>query len=160
MTADSIGLIRRLAGGVRPFGPDDPAGPPDRISLDFQSMLSLARKGALHSGAPVRMTQGLANSLDPGTRDQLASAADAAAAEGITRALVLIEQRMFRLDVPARTIVDAPDPSEEVIAGIDGVVRRAATPPTAPNQPPDHRPARVVRNASLIDALSEIPQGD
>lgn len=160
MSSDSIGLIRRLAGGVKPIDPVDLPGPTDRIGSDFRSMLEDARRGVLRSGAPVRVAPALANSLDAGTLDQLAAAADSAAAEGITRALVQIEERMFRLDVPARTVVDSPESGAEVIPGIDGLVRVMDHSTSAPDSRPDPSPARVVRNASLINALSGIPGGD
>jgi hypothetical protein len=154
MSSASVGLIRMLAGGVRAFGPDEPAAPGNPVGFDFESMLGLAGKGKLRSGSPVRLARGFADRVGAEMLGQLATAADTAAAEGITRALVMIEERMFRLDVLARTVIDAPDHGAEVIAGIDGVVRRGAPAELRPDSRGELGPARVVRNASLIDALA------
>lgn len=149
-------LLRRLAGGVHPVGPGPdaaPAGPRDRVSLDFSAMLSDAADGRLRSDAPVRVPPALRGSIDDPDHRRLSDATDLAASEGIGRALVLFGGRMFRVDVPSRSVIDAPDAQQATITGVDGVVR-ADKPEPGGVADAGLGPARVVRNASLINALS------
>ena len=156
MGEDGPSLLRRLAGGVRPIGAPggtDPPAPRDRATLDFAGMLSRAAGGGLRSDLPVRVPPALRDALDEAAHERLSDATDLAAAEGIARALVLFGGRMFRVDVPSRSVIDAPDAQQPVIAGVDGVVR-ADRPDPGASRGPEPGPARVVRNASLINALA------
>jgi hypothetical protein len=149
-------LLRRLGGGIGPPAHAPSAGTPgDRDTLDFALMLDRARTGRLRSGIPVRVPGALATGLDDAARDRLSEAADAALSEGLSRALVLLGGRMFRLDVGARSVIDAPGPHQAVVAGIDGVVRVSGGAPPHGGPTPDRiGPARLVRNPSLIHALA------
>ncbi|MCC5822985.1 MAG: hypothetical protein LAT64_07155 [Phycisphaerales bacterium] len=153
MGADGPSLLRLLAGGVRPVGSPDPQAPPGRTTLDFPGLLDRAAAGSVRSDLPVRIPPAIRGSVDEAIHARLSDAADAAAAEGVDRALVMLGERMFRLDVDARAIIDAPDAQEKVITGIDGVVIRDAGGPSEEPRP-SSGPARVVRNASLIHTLA------
>jgi hypothetical protein len=162
MDPSASSLLRRLGGGVGPPTHALSAGAPgDRETLDFALLLDQARSGRLRSGIPVRVPDALATGLDDVARERLSQAADAALSEGLSRALVLLGGRMFRLDVGARSVVDAPAPDQAVVAGIDGVVRASADAPSPPGVTHGRiGPARLVRNPSLIHALAgAVPHG-
>lgn len=167
MPEGSAGMLRVLAGGVRPVdgSPPIPAGGlRDRDTLNFGLLLDRAAHGALRSGVRVRLPHALRGDVDEKTVDALSEAADLASAEGIRRAAVVIGSRLFRVDVAARSVVDAPDAQQTAITGIDGLVRaplatdapEAGDPAGAMVSGPSDGPARVVRNASLARALADV----
>lgn len=152
----AIDLLRRLAGGVHPVERASLPAPED----EFSWMLDQARRGQLTTDLPVRVPLGLTPGVDDRVRHELSVAADLAQSEGITRAVVLVDDRAFRVDVRTRTVIDAPDAHITAVGDIDGLVIRHADPtstPAVPAAPPATGPARVVRNASLIDALAAPP---
>lgn len=156
MMPQAIDLLRRLAGGVHPVERATTPAPDG----DFSWMLDLARRGRLTTDLPVRVPLGLTPGVDDRVRHELSIAADMAESEGITRAVVLVDDRAFRVDVRTRTVIDAPDAQITAVGDIDGLVVRHADPsptPAPPTAPPATGPARVVRNASLIDALAAPP---
>lgn len=154
MSGGSVGLLRLLAGGVRPAGAPEPARSPDGGPFDFSAALDAAVRGRLRSGAPVRLPKPLAEGVDDGLRKALSVAADEAAAHGLERVLVTAGNRSFRVDVNARAVIDAPDPGARLVDGIDGLIRADAKDPLA-SGPAGPGPARVVRNASMLRVLAD-----
>lgn len=164
MSPGSGSLLRALAGGVRPV--DAPvsaaaSSPPDRDTLDFQGLLDRARQGELRTGLPLALPVSLRGGIDRATGERLSAAADDAAAMGIDRALVLIGEHAYRVDVRARAVIDAPPEDQHAITGVDGVVRvpsphdpAAGAPTPSPAHGPAAGPARVVRNTSLLETLA------
>lgn len=172
MSPGSGSLLRALAGGVHPVDTPasvGPASPPDRETLDFGLALAHAREGELRTGLPVAVPPALRAGIDRATGDSISDATDRAAAMGIDRALVILGDRAFRVDIGARAIIDAPN-GGPAITGIDGVVRvpspGGSNPTAGPDRPghtndPHHPtmpnatgPARVVRNTSLLNTLA------
>lgn len=149
-------LLRRLAGGVHPVERASPPAPEG----EFSWLLDQARRGELTTDLPVRVPIGLTPAVDDRVRRELSVAADMAESEGITRAVVLVDDRAFRVDVRTRTVIDAPDAQIAAVGDIDGLVIRPTDPAATqaiPPAPPATGPARLVRNASLIDALAAPP---
>lgn len=163
MAAGGAALLRVLAGGVRPVdapAPPTPAGPRDRDTLDFGVLLDRATRGGLRTDLPVRLPASLRGDFDADTMARLSEATDLAAAEGMRRAAVILDGRVVRVDVAARSVVDAPDAQQPAVGGIDGVVRLpiAQGPKGVETGDPGSvgGPARVVRNASLARTLADV----
>lgn len=150
-------LLRMLGGGVRRF--DAPSSNPTLNSEapGFAVMLERAAQGELRSNLPVR-TPATMEPVDPDLRSRLSEATDLAASEGIRRALVLVEGRMFRVDVASRSLIDAPGAQSRAVGDIDGVVRAGGSPTAASASDRHSGPARVVRNTSLLRVLAEQPE--
>ena len=166
MAAGGAALLRVLAGGVRPVdapAPPTRAGPRDRDTLDFGLLLERATRGGLRTDLPVRLPASLRADFDAEAMTRLSEATDLAAAEGIRRAAVIMGGRVVRVDVAARSVVDAPDAQQAAIGGIDGVVRLPGTERTDGSADGDPGsaggPARVVRNASLARTLADVGDG-
>lgn len=160
MTTPSGQLLRTLSGGVSPCSPEsadrprsDDAGP-----LNFTAMLEQARESIIYSDLPVRVPVGLSPPLDEAARAGLSRATDRAEAEGIDRALILLADRSFRVDVRSRRVIDAPDARLAAVGGIDGFVLGATDANAAAIAPLPTGPAWRVRNASLTDALAGVRQ--
>jgi len=163
-------LLGALSGGVVPVDTGD-----EPRSGAFSSFVRAHRDA-------IRFDPGLGtNALDPETMERAARAFDDASREGFDRALLDIGDAVLRVDVRRRRVEAHFWPGEGfVVGGIDGVVRAPAwggDPGTgnegssgdpgdaeaAPGSSPrpgapsgSERvplPARVVRNASLAEAL-------
>jgi hypothetical protein len=158
MSSGSFSLLRLLGAGA--IGFDTPAGgglPDPRVrdaaaSSDFGAMLESASRGELRSDLPVRVPPALDGQIDRSLLDQIS--------EGIRRALVIAGGRTFRVDVGARSVIDAPGAQQAAVGNIDGVVRAAPTagiPPGRTDAVPADGPARVVRNTSLLRVLADRP---
>lgn len=169
MPQGSAGMLRALAGGVCPVDGMPPRvrdAPRDRETLDFDRLLGQAAAGTLRSWLPVRVPHALVPEVDGPTHDALAEATDRAATEGIRHAAVLLGSRLFRVDVAARSVIDAPPAQERTVRGIDGVVIGDGSNADAPGGTPEHvsgpatGPARVVRNASLAQTLADVGGGE
>jgi hypothetical protein len=166
MSSGSFSLLRLLGAGAMGF--DTPAGgglPDPRVRdaaapSDFGAMLESASRGELRSDLPVKVPPALDGQIDRSLLDQISTATDLAASEGIRRALVIAGGRTFRVDVGARSVIDAPGAQQAAVGNIDGVVRAAPTagiPPGRTDAVPADGPARVVRNTSLLRVLADRP---
>lgn len=158
MNEGSVSLLRMLAGGVLGF--DTPSRDPaaDTESIGFDSMMEKAFRGELRSELPVRVPPALEERVDATLRPLLSAATDLAASEGIRRALVLVEGRMFRVDVASRSLIDAPGAQSRAVGDIDGVVRAGGSPTAVSASDRHSGPARVVRNTSLLRVLADQPE--
>ena len=159
MRGNSAELLGRLAGGIRPLGDAADLPEPQARGLLFDDMLGQAREGRLRSGLPVRVSPGMSPGLSPADLEALGVRTDLAQAEGIRRALVQVGGRTFRVDVASRTVIDAPDAQRGPVSGIDGVVLSNAGGGRESGGGHAGGPARVVRNASLLDALASVRPG-
>ena len=93
-------------------------------SMGFGALLERARGGGLASGKPVAIDPSLGVELSREQLDRLAAAADRAQASGARRAAVVIEGRVYELDVASRKITGEIRPAAgEVMTGIDALVR-------------------------------------
>jgi len=161
-------LLGKLAGGVVPVDP--PEGSDDRA---FGALLRPMLGDAI-SFAPGIDT----GSLDDDALERAREALDAASREGFDHALLDIGATAVRVDVRRRRVEARFAPGEGfVVGGIDGVVRAASEPEATEHEDSEHEsgdeqgdadraetrapailgpvpyPARVVRNASLAEAL-------
>lgn len=161
MSVPADQLLRALGGGVRPID----SGASSRYSLehgtDFGALLERARSGNPETGLPVKLTGVLDQQLDHEQRAALAAAVDRVAVVGGETALILLDERTLRVDVRTRTVIGEIEQAEsDPVVGIDSYVR-------AENSGTDGTmreivdpsmgllgSARVVRNASLVRALS------
>ncbi len=155
MSVSSAELLGRLAGGVRPVADADGPARATGGPLRFDDMLTRARAGVLRTGLPVRVPLGLRPPVLKADLDLLSERTDLAQAEGIRRALIEVGGRTFRVDVDRRAIIDAPDAHRSAVGGIDGAVLEGIAVAGAAD---GVVPARVVRNASLLDALASVRQ--
>jgi hypothetical protein len=89
----------------------------------FDQLLSLASKGAVHSGRQIELAFEPLPPLESAQLERLAAAADQAQAAGAKRALMLIDGRGFVLDVASRTLIAelASDPAARLV-NIDAAV--------------------------------------
>lgn len=124
-------------------------------NLRFDDMLARARAGALRTGLPVRVPLGLRPPVSKSDLDLLSERTDLAQAEGIHRALIEVGGRTYRVDVDRRTVIDAPDAHKTAVGEIDGAVLEGVP---GGGGAEAIVPARVVRNASLLDALASVRQ--
>jgi len=155
---DPSALLAKLGAGVDPT--DRPREP---ISRDFADVLDRVNRGST-SGIPVVFDPHIPQStIDP---DTIGRAADLATIRGVRSALVDLGGSILRVDVAERRVEAQFDPRTElVIDGIDGYVR-----PQSPRSQNDADsaidssdritrsrvgPARDMRNASLVHALSD-----
>ena len=160
MTRPSGELLRLLSGGARAYDASDAAVPRERATLDFGAMLRAAGTRSLVSGLPVRAPIGLSPMPDAAGLSAISRATDLAEAEGIERALVMANGRSYRVDVRGRALIDAPDAHLSAVGGIDGFVIAESTGESAEPPGVSAGPARVVRSASLIDALAAVRPDD
>jgi len=118
-------------------------------------MLARARAGTLRTGLPVRVPLGLHPPISKSDLDLLSKRTDMAQAEGIRRALIEVAGRTYRVDVDRRTVIDAPDAHKTAVGEIDGAVLEGVSDAGSAEA---IVPARIVRNASLLDALVSVLQ--
>lgn len=166
MSDGAFTMLRRLGAGSVRFDvstTDASAGPRAGGAVgsgDFGVLMEQALRGDLRSDLPVRVPAALKGQIDAGLLARIAEATDLAASEGIRRALVLAGGRTFRVDVGARSVIDAPGAQQSAVGDIDGMVRVPAAsggPPAPADSQPADGPARVVRNTSLLHVLADRP---
>jgi hypothetical protein len=119
------GLLAKLASSTRPQGvPDGGARAKTPIEgRSFKELLAQASTGEIASGIPVKVSASSGVKLTSEQLTRLQSAADAADAQGATKAVVLIDGVALGLDVQSRTIVSQLDLSKPgVHAGFDAVL--------------------------------------
>jgi len=162
-------LLDKLAGGVIPVERGEGGGFRDALRSELRGA-----HGAWFSFAP-----GVdGSSIDFDTLASAGEATDAASREGITRAIIDVGALSMRVDVPSRRVeARFPRTDPVTVGGIDGVVRVADPHAPAPDDASGDGeaetvggdggassarvggagvipfPARVVRNASLAEAL-------
>ncbi|MBL4591892.1 MAG: hypothetical protein JKY96_08035 [Phycisphaerales bacterium] len=167
MTQEAAQLLMHLGRGVRPFDPLDQA-PIPVTEIDFSAMLTRARAGNPESGFPVHLTAELDRELDIEQRKALGIAVDRVMVVGSDQALVQLDERVLRVDVRTRTVLEEIEQSHhDAVSGIDAYIRAPSEENNADlveQQPSSLRIsgiigisglARGVRNASLVRSLPE-----
>lgn len=154
---DASALLSKLGAGVDPTD-----RPRDPISPEFADVLARVNDGR-SSGIPVSIDPMITRpDLDT---DAIARATDLATIRGVRSALVDLGGSILRVDVSQRRVDAHFEPHTElVVDGIDGYVRTRSRPSSDDQAPPASTearapmskdgPARVMRNASLVHALS------
>ncbi len=146
MSLDPLAILRLGAGLLR-AGNRVGAAPRPIEGASFDELLGKARAGEIASGVPIRVTKESGVTLNDSQRARLAVAADKAEAEGVGRAVVLIDGQVLSLDVPTRTITGAVDPGKtQVQAGHDAVITVAA----------ESAPPKAVDGAALLMKLKPL----
>ncbi|MEX2219888.1 MAG: hypothetical protein WD749_14140 [Phycisphaerales bacterium] len=162
MSLPAIGLLKLLAGAGASLARPGRAGAADSAGgADFKALLEQARKGELASGREVTLASGCGVTLTDSQLQRLAAAADRAEAQGVGRAIVLIDGMAIRLDVSIREVTGAADLSAGgVLTDIDAVIGvppdtgagaatgAAGSPSVLP------LPAGPIGSASLLRALA------
>ena len=130
MSANGLDLLSSLGSTVRGAGDRGPGSPsvgPGVGSIDsagFGALLERAGGGSIATGKPVAIDPALGLELSREQLDSLAAAADRAQATGARRAAVVLDGRVYELDVASRKIVGEIRPaSGEVATGIDALIR-------------------------------------
>lgn len=152
-------LLESLGAGVHLLDAHHVATPTS--GADFGSLLGDALNGKPKTDLGVRFGPAVSGMFGIDEQKKIAHGIDQAAAGGVDHALILHDQRTLRVDVRNRVVLDVYKLSDhEVIDGIDGFVSLQ----TSENKedPADidtsdtggFRPARIVRNASLVHALA------
>ncbi len=159
MTPEQVHLLRALGSGIRPVDLGEIAP----VNEDrFGTMLRDAIDGRAHSELGVTFAPSASGMFNQRQQQRIARAIDLAAAAGSEHALILHERHTLRVDVRNRVVLEAPRlAAEDAITGIDSFV--SAQVPAEQSDEPDFsivssgvlRPARVVRNASLVRTLAQ-----
>lgn len=153
MTIPAAQLLRLLgampsagaSAGTRSAGVD---------SADFRALLDQARAGQVSSGAQVRVGKDAGVALDDEQLQRLAQAADIAEANGVGRAVFLIDGLAVTMDVATRTITGiATADKTSVLADMDAVVTVASKDAPAPPLIAA-APTSAGINPTLIEALA------
>ena len=123
MGLDGDHLLKRLQPVVRPCGPEFPPRHRDPIEqADFARLVEMASRGEIASGRPV--TARTQDTLDRPRLDRLSTVCDALEAAGLERGAVLMEGRVWVLDVPERAIADEVRHEDAgTVKALGGVVR-------------------------------------
>jgi hypothetical protein len=156
VTVQAGDLLRLL--GLGAARPASSAAPARADEPDFASLLSLAEKGEVSSGLPVTEAPGTDLRLSDDQLRRLADAVDRAEAQGVSRALVLIDGMALKVDVAVRRVTGRVDLAQGgVLTGIDAVVTAQAAPGSSdaagvPLPPP--RSDATGLNPSLLRALT------
>jgi hypothetical protein len=159
MSPDQVQLLKALGSGVRPIDLGERA---TEVADRFRDLLDGALQGRARTDLGVSFAPSISGTFDSVQRDQIARAVDVAAAAGSEHALILHGTQTLRVDVRNRVVLDAPELQPlEAVTGIDSFVGSQ----TMSSQEDDAfvggvpqggiTPARVVRNASLVRALSQ-----
>ena len=152
-------LLALLGSGVRPFDAVD-ATPVDITVPDFGTMLARARSGNPQTGLAVALPHELESALSIVDREALAGAVDRAAVVGAESVLVKLDERILRIDVRTRTVLEEIARSDlDPIEGIDAFVQTPGLDESG--ELIEKRSvgdaviglAHSVRNASLVRAL-------
>jgi len=153
-------LLESLGGGVRPIDAVDPGQVWSQQSFD--ALLDDAISGKPQTDLPIKFAPSLSGIYSAEEQQLIARGVDRAASSGVDHALILHNKRTLRVDVRNRIVLDAyPITSDDVVNDIDGFLTVQTisddedTPGTMPDSQALKTPARVVRNASLVHALSD-----
>jgi hypothetical protein len=145
--------LLRLLGSICAPGKGAASKGPSAATGDFASLLDAARAGQLKSERPVEIAKDAGVQLTDDQLARVAVAADQAEAEGLSRALVIIDGKAFKLDVSMRTITGPADlATPGITAGIDGVVAIPSDADGGPQVTP--MPRGIPANPSLLNLLA------
>ena len=154
-----VQLLESLGSGVRPFDTLEPQLPDG--DSGFTRLLSKAINGEPETDLGIRFGPAVSGEFNEIEQHSIARAVDRAAAGGVEHALILHNQRTLRVDVRNRMVLEAyRDTDPRVIDNIDGFVSLKTSDSDSETAAPDDpsaslvKPARVVRNASLVHALA------
>lgn len=147
MSAAPIALLKLLAAAAGHVArPSSPVAP----GQGFDALLKKAESGALESGLAVRLSKSAGVSLSDEQLQRISAAADRAEAQGATRALVMIDGMVLKLDVGVREITGRASLSDgAILTGIDSVI---AVPSAAGAPSPEGASADL--NRSLLSGLA------
>lgn len=121
MTIDPVQLLKVLGGAGSAKSLQSSAG--SALSgQNFESLLQQAQSGSLASGQRVKIAPGVELSLSHEQQSKLDSAADQAQLAGSQRALVLVGDKAYSLDVATRTITGVAPQDRGLIGGFDTAI--------------------------------------
>ncbi|MEM1329320.1 MAG: hypothetical protein AAGG07_02035 [Planctomycetota bacterium] len=121
ISGDPLSALGSTLSPARVSGAPTPGGVVANAS--FADLLSRVRSGDAGSGLPVREARGSGLDLSNDQLERMAVAADLASAEGLSRAMVLMDGAAYELDVQLRTVVGRVEVSEgSPVTGFDGVI--------------------------------------
>lgn len=126
---------------------------PSATDESFAGLLNKAQSGTISSGLMVTPAKHSGLELSPEQLGRLSAAADQAEADGAHRALVIMDDKAYVVDIASREVERAVPLSEAgVIGGIDTVVTApgASSGPETPTGP-----GGVGDNASLLRILAD-----
>ncbi|MGE3106844.1 MAG: hypothetical protein AB7G11_05065 [Phycisphaerales bacterium] len=127
MTSESSQLLKMLGSGVR-AGPCSTTPAPANIdSAPFAELLKQAESGDLATHRRVCVESSAGIELTEAQSLALSAAADRAEAAGIRKALVMLDDQAFVLDVSTRSITGKAQFNQGVLSGIDGVMKISST---------------------------------
>jgi len=152
-------LLSALGGIIRPRGVGSGDHTPNPGSIDqegeFAAALAKAQSGDMATNAPVSIAKGLELKLSASQLSRLSGAADRAEAQGIGRAIVLMDGQALTLDVASRTITGLADLSATSVHGAEAVITVAPeTDQHAALLGPPSAGAAALANPSLLKSLS------
>ncbi len=156
MKADSSAFLKSLSTGVLPPGIERaPSTPPETGGIDFASLLSKAQSGEIGSGLPIRIGADANVKLSEEQLGRIARAVDLAESSGANTAVVLLDNKAFKVDVHTRTVLGEVNIDGRVETGIDAVVRapgNAKEKASVVTLPP---PGGASENPTLLKVLGE-----
>jgi hypothetical protein len=130
MTTESSQLLKLLGSGVRPSSTvglgglgKGAAGAGTIDQAPFAELLKQAENGELSSQRRVTVEAGAGIQLNEAQSQALSAAADRAEAAGIRKALVMMDDQAYVMDVGTRTITGKANFKGGVLNGVDGVLR-------------------------------------
>ncbi|MBI1190852.1 MAG: hypothetical protein GC200_09265 [Tepidisphaera sp.] len=121
MTIDPVQLLRALGSTGQAKGLQSSAGA-SIAGQNFDTLLQQAQAGTLSSGQSVKIAPGVQLSLTDDQQSQLTAAADQAQLTGAQRALVLVGDKAYALDVATRTITGPAPQDRGLISGFDTAI--------------------------------------
>lgn len=123
--------------------------------VNFAELLSQAKKGDVSTGLPVELAKNVKVELNAEQMGQLAVAADRAASQGATRALVLMDNMAIKLDVTTRQVLGSVNLADgRAMTGIDAVIQMPGASGGKSAGMPADPPRTSIGNASLLSALA------
>ncbi len=159
MSDQASQLLALLGNGVRPFDVGDLASVVD-AGPDFSALLARARSGNPETGLAVGLPPELETLLSVDQREMLAGAVDRVAVVGAESALIRLGERILRIDVRTRMVLEEIVRSDlDPVEGIDAFVHASSEKELEKTNSETAmgtdaiRSARSVRNASLVRAL-------
>lgn len=126
MSTESTQLLKMLGSGVRPTSGVAGLGAGKSSNIDsapFAELLKQAENGELSSQRRVTVDKSAGVQLNEAQSIAISAAADRAEAAGIRKALVMLDDQAFVLDVGSRTITGKADFNKGIMTGIDGVLK-------------------------------------
>ncbi len=165
MSPTQVDLLKALGSGIPPI--DVPSGSIHDGDPGFRTLLQSAINGDVETDLGVMIGPSVSGELSEQDQYDIARAIDRAAANGIESALILHDQRTLRVDVRTRVILESiPMNPKLVIDDIDGFATSKISSQGAKTDGSHEEggaplaPARVVRNASLVQSLADSTNSD